>query len=276
VFRITASGAMTILHSFTASEGESPDGPVVQGRDGNFYGTTFFGGASGWGTVYRMTPSGIVTVLYSFTAGADGGAPTGAIVEATDGSLYGTTFSGGDFFASAFGGGTVFRLSPSGAETTVHAFHGGSDGGLPFYGVTLGADGSIYGGSNVSVFRVAPDGSSFTTLRVLTYAVEGDETSLPTQAADGNLYLTTSEGGPFGVVGGTAFRLPSSGGSTAVLHNFSGGADGGRALGGVIQARDGNFYGTTAVGGAGFGAIRVASPATIAAARLAARRSARR
>lgn len=273
VFRITASGALTILHSFAGIDGESPDGPVVQGRDGNFYGTTFFGGAADQGTIYRMTPSGTVTVRYSFTGGADGAVPTGAIIEAADGSLYGTTFGGGDF-SVGLGGGTVFRLSPSGVFTTVHAFHGGNDGIYPFDGVALGSDGSIYGGSDVTLFRVAPDGSSFTTLRVFTYSVEGDELSLATTAADGNLYLTTTEGGLFGVFGGTALRVPPSGASAAVLHNFSGNADGGRPLGGIIQARDGNFYGTTADGGAGFGATRVASPSTIAAARIAARRTA--
>ena len=115
VFRITAAGSLTILHSFAGIDGESPDGPVVQGRDGNFYGTTFFGGAADEGTVYRLTPSGTVTVRYSFTGGADGGAPTGAIVEAADGSLYGTTFGGGDF-SSALGGGRCSRCRRPGCS----------------------------------------------------------------------------------------------------------------------------------------------------------------
>lgn len=93
VFRITPSGTLTVLHSFDGSDGDGPAAELVQGTDGNFYGTTGYGGASNDGTAFRITPSGALTTLYSFN-GSDGSGPYG-LVQGSDGSFYGTTGGGG-------------------------------------------------------------------------------------------------------------------------------------------------------------------------------------
>ncbi len=122
----------TAMHEFSAtpgSDGERPTAGLVQGTDGNFYGTSI-GGFSGFGTVFQMTPGGVVTLLYPFTGAADGGAPKAALVQGTDGNFYGTTQSGG----IRNGGvtyGTVFQISPTGIFTSLYKFTGGADGANP-------------------------------------------------------------------------------------------------------------------------------------------------
>jgi uncharacterized repeat protein (TIGR03803 family) len=108
LFRIDSTGAPTRLHSFTnfIGEGAVCFGGLVEGSDGNFYGTTYQGGIANTGTVFRITPSGALTTLYGFTGGADGAAPYAGLVQSVDGNFYGTTFAGGQF-----GLGTVFKLS---------------------------------------------------------------------------------------------------------------------------------------------------------------------
>jgi uncharacterized repeat protein (TIGR03803 family) len=106
VFKITPSGKLRTLHSFCCGD-INPSG-LVQATDENFYGTTSSGGANGWGTVFKITRSGTLTTLYNFcskSACPDGANPLG-LVQDTDGSFYGTTYTGG-----ANNDGTVFRLS---------------------------------------------------------------------------------------------------------------------------------------------------------------------
>ena len=107
MFKITPAGAETVLYSFTNAgvDGANPFAGLIQASDGNFYGTTEFGGTSGYGTVFKITPAGAETVLYSFTnAGVDGGYPQAGLIQGSDGNLYGTTFFGGTGSV-----GTVFR-----------------------------------------------------------------------------------------------------------------------------------------------------------------------
>jgi uncharacterized repeat protein (TIGR03803 family) len=104
VFKITPSGTLTTLYSFRGSDGANPLAGLVQGSDGNFYGTTYGGGANSDGTVFKITPSGTLTTLYSF-AGSGGAFPYGGLVQGSDGNFYGTTYGGG-----AHDAGTVFRL----------------------------------------------------------------------------------------------------------------------------------------------------------------------
>src|SRR6516165_1947158 len=109
VFKVSAGGAESVLHSFTGgSDGEYPYASVIRDAAGNLYGTTYGGGASGWGTVFEIDPTGKETVLYSFAGAADGASPEGGLVQDAAGHLYGTTKYGG-----AFGAGTVFELSPA-------------------------------------------------------------------------------------------------------------------------------------------------------------------
>jgi uncharacterized repeat protein (TIGR03803 family) len=136
VFQLTPGGAVAWLYSFTGgTDGGYPYGGLVQGADGNLYGTTSSGGAAGVGTIFQMTSSGALTTIYSFTGGADGAYPYAGLIQAGDGTFFGTSPSGG-----AFGAGTVFQVSSAGTLNVIYTFTGGGDGGYPYSGVTLGAD----------------------------------------------------------------------------------------------------------------------------------------
>lgn len=137
IFRITANGAFTVLHSFTASEGY-PLSNLIDAKDGKFYGETFAGGAQGLGAVFSVTSSGTLTVLYSFD-GTHGESPATGLVQGTDGSLYGTALLGG-----AHGKGVVFRITLAGAFSVLHDF-AGVDGAEPYGGLTQHTNGKFYG-----------------------------------------------------------------------------------------------------------------------------------
>ncbi len=135
VFRVSASGTETTLYSFgsTPTDGVKPYAGLVQGSDGNFYGTTTGGGTNGgWGTVFRITPSGTYTTLYSFgSSPTDGEKPYAGVVQGSDGNFYGTTYEGGVHY-NCGGCGTVFRISASGTYTTLYSFGSYSgDGEFP-------------------------------------------------------------------------------------------------------------------------------------------------
>jgi uncharacterized repeat protein (TIGR03803 family) len=142
VFKITPGGILTTLHSFDCTDGCSPEAGLIQGSDGNFYGTTTYGGTSsacfgGCGTVFRITPGGTLTTLHSFD-GADGNGPQ-SLVQATDGNFYGTTTSGG-----TFNDGTIFKITPGGTLTTLHCFDG-NHGAIPYGGLVQDTSGTFYG-----------------------------------------------------------------------------------------------------------------------------------
>ena len=128
IFKITPSGTLTTLHSFCAqsncTDGESPEAGLIQATNGNFYGTTYQGGANcapdGCGTIFKITPSGTLTTVYSFCSQSgcsDGYYPEAGLIQASNGDFYGTTTFGG-----AGGVGTVFKITPSGTLTTLHSF----------------------------------------------------------------------------------------------------------------------------------------------------------
>jgi uncharacterized repeat protein (TIGR03803 family) len=211
VFKITPSGAKTVLHVFpkAGSDGEIPYAGVIQGSDGNFYGTTYFGGSSGFGTVFKVTPSGTETVLYSFAGGSDGEHPYAGVIQGSDGNFYGTTYQGG-----ASGYGTVFKIAPSGTETVLHSFAGGSsDGANPEAGLTQGTDGNFYGNtylggaSNLgTVFEITPSGTETVLHSFAGGSSDGANPSANLlQSSDGNLYGSTSAGGTSGY--GTFFKV---------------------------------------------------------------------
>ena len=161
VFKISTGGALTRLYSFTGgNDGAGPNG-VVQGSDGNFYGTTHFGGTNGLGTVFQISTNGALTSLYSFTGSDDGGNPSGGLVQGSDGNFYGTTGSGG-----ANQVGTVFKISTNGALTSLYPFNGTDDGANPSGGLVQGSDGNFYGttgsgGTNQvgTVFKISTNGA---------------------------------------------------------------------------------------------------------------------
>ncbi len=249
VFRITPSGTLTNLHSFTGSDGAFPAAELVQGSDGNFYGTAAAGGTStncggGCGTVFQITPTGTLTNLHSFT-GLDGYNPQAALVEGSNGNFYGTTYSGG-----ANGSGTVFMISTTGALTNLYSFSG-PDGAHPYAGLLLASDGNFYGTTYSggasgagTVFRVTPTGT--TNLHSFTGPDGARPQAALVEGTDSNFYGTTYGGGTIG--SGTVFRITTSGTLTN-LHSFSG-PDGANPWAALVQGSDGNFYGTTYKGGA--------------------------
>ncbi len=247
---------VTTLYNFIGNgvDGVHPQAGLVQGRDGNFYGTTASGGGRGYGTVFRATPAGVLTTLHSFTNGTDGADPRGALVQGRDGNFYGTTHSGG----SSYYYGTVFQITPDGVLTTLHGFtETGTDGAEPTAGLVQGLDGTLYGttrngGSNNlgTVFSITSTGE-YTTLH--NFTGRGADGMYPEagllQGSDGNFYGTTANGGGSSSGYGTVFRITPAGDHTT-LHSFTGiGLDGQGPYAGLIQGSDGNFYGTTVSGG---------------------------
>ncbi len=243
----------------------------VQGLDGNFFTTGALEGANFDGTVFRMTPSGGFTLLYSFDF-SDGSDPGGPLVLATDGNFYSTTRLGGTSSnCSTDGCGTVFRVSPTGALTTLYAFCSQAncpDGAWP-EGLIQAPDGNFYGttengGANNNsvvcnyngcgtVFEITPSGT-LTTLHSFCNLADCADGAEPAgtlvQAVDGNFYGVTYGGGAFEQ--GTAFKLTPNGKLTT-LYSFCSKAtctDGYAPNGGIVLATDGNLYGTTYGGGA--------------------------
>ncbi|MFZ0825924.1 MAG: choice-of-anchor tandem repeat GloVer-containing protein [Verrucomicrobiia bacterium] len=249
-FRITTNGVMTIS-VFNQVNGAYPYAGVVQATDGNFYGTTLQGGAASAGNVFKLSPVLGVTSLYSFTGGTDGNLPTAGLVQGSDNNFYGTTYEGG-----TYGNGTVFKIATNGAFTALYSFQGGNDGYGPWAGLVQGKDGNFYGITEYgglslgqgTVFKVTPTGT-LTTLHTFHGAADGAyPTASLIQAADGNYYGTTSEGGT-NDNGGTVFKMAANGVVT-ILHQFGAG-DGASPAAGLVQGSDGNLYGTTELGGLG-------------------------
>jgi len=146
VFKITTGGSLTTLYTFTNSDGANGNGSLLQASDGNLYGVTATGGVNGGGTIFRISTTGKFTRLYSFCAlpnCADGSSPIQALVQGSDGNLYGTTLYGGGSTNCFQGCGTVFQITLAGVLTTLHAFSG-SDGESPFV-LLQSTDGSFYG-----------------------------------------------------------------------------------------------------------------------------------
>jgi uncharacterized repeat protein (TIGR03803 family) len=265
VFSITSAGTETVLYSFAggSSDGASPAAGLIQGSDGNFYGTTDAGGAGGFGTVFKITPGGTETVLHSFTANSDGAEPEASLIQGSDGTFYGTTDIGG-----TSGDGTVFSITSAGTETVLHPFAGSSsDGSRPATGLIQGSDGNFYGTTDAggvnadgTVFRITPSG---TETVLYSFAGGSSDGSHPEggliQGSDGNFYGTTDAGGANG--DGTVFKITPSGTET-LLYSFAGGSsDGSNPTAGLIQGSDGNLYGTTFLGGAnGHGTVFKITP----------------
>lgn len=243
----------TTIHSFSGADGKESFAGLLQGKNGNFYGMTYYGGANNDGEVFQITATGKLTTLHSFD-GADGEYGYSVPVQGPDGNFYGTTYLGG-----TKGDGTVFKMTPSGAVTTLHSF-GGADGSQPLAGLAAGSDGNFYGTTNLggshgdgSVFKVTPSGH-FTILHSFcsqAACVDGDSSYAGLiEASDGNLYGTTLGGGTQGH--GTVFKITKSG-TLTTLYSFcaqSGCADGEFPQTGLVQASNGNLYGETILGGA--------------------------
>lgn len=243
---------LTTLVNFDGAHGSSPQYmALIQGPDGNFFGTTENGGAHGHGTVFKMTAAGSLTTLYSFSSsGTDGEYPAAGLVLGTDGNFYGTTRTGGTHCC-----GTVFKITSDGTLTTLYSF-AGPDGSGIYSTLVQGIDGDFYGTAYTDtgngggkVFKITPSGmeSTLYTFCPQPGCVDGSTPEVGlVLATDGNFYGTTHSGGANGY--GTVYKITPSGTMT-VLHSFDFNNDGGNPADKLVQARDGNFYGTTYLGG---------------------------
>jgi len=266
IFKI-ANGSFSTIASFTdpTGAGVEPDSGILIGADGNVYGTTPTSGSQGEGTVYRMTSSGLLTAIHTFGDTAQGHGPAGGLVDGGDGYFYGVTVGGG-----AGRKGTVYKMTPAGDLATLHSFLG-PDGYYPTSGLVKGTDGNFYGVTSEggrhyidasrpgygTIFKITPAGS-FTLL----YSFPGpgvggvDPSGSLVVGTDGNFYGVTA-GDDTTSDYGTIFKVTPHGRVTT-LHSFLWGpttqTSGGLIpVGSLIRDTGGNFYGTTADGGAGGG-----------------------
>ena len=289
VVKITPAGGLSVLYSFpydtstsTAPDGWFPQAGLVQGKDGNFYGVTTIGGTtaglcatSGCGTIFKLTPSGTVTLLHAFCGSdgcgsltTDGSMPLGRLVLGATGKLYGTTYAG-SLTDGEYNGGIIFSVSTTGSGYEVlHNFSGNTgsgDGWAPAAGLTRGTDGNFYGTTELggsggldqgegTVFKMTPAGKVTILHSFVGSDGAGSDGSYPkgalVEASDGNFYGTCYSGGANGT--GTVFRISTKGVFTKIYDFVAEGASGGignypRA--GLIQASDGNLYGTAWDGG---------------------------
>jgi uncharacterized repeat protein (TIGR03803 family) len=209
VFRLSATGRETVLHSFKGDgDGSIPYGGVIRDEKGNLYGTTNQGGAYDEGTVFQLSKTGAETLLHSFVGyRRDGAYPPAGLIQDAKGNFYGVTFEGGhysDFY------GTVFKLSKTGKETVVYSFCPGGggcvDGERPNGSVIRDAKGNLYG-------------------------------------------TTSTGGAYGGCVCGTVFKVDTSGKETVLYSFPLSGSDGVDPLAGLVRDAKGNLYGTTYSGG---------------------------
>jgi uncharacterized repeat protein (TIGR03803 family) len=239
----------SVLHAFSGGDGSSPSGALVQGPDGNFYGTTQLGGESGQGTVFGMDAAGNIVMQHEL-GGAEGADPFAPLFLGADGQLYGTTALGGP--GGLDGKGTIFSFSLDGAYRPLH-FFSVADGARPQTGLTQGSDGWFYGATSSggawgkgAVFAISPQGE----YRLL-HQFSGSDGDMPlgelVEGGDGWLYGTTTSGGSQN--GGAVYRV-SSAGDFALLHGFGYDPPMGNApRGALVLGADGALYGTTEFGG---------------------------
>jgi len=259
IFEITTNGAFTLLYSFGmvtnnlgyALDGAYPIGGLVQGRDGNLYGTTSSGGTNNLGTVFQFSTNGTLTTLHSFAGNGtndDGASPyLTPLVEGADGVFYGTTSAGG-----TNNDGTIFQVTADGTLTTLFEFNY-TDGQSPWAGLSFGTDGNLYGttsqgGTNGSgtVFQITTNGVLTTLFQFggadgLYYTYGGvvpgnNNTLFSTSYFYGTEYY------------GAVFQLTTNGLLTP-LYSFTNGTDGANVIAGVIRDAGGNLYGAAYYGG---------------------------
>ena len=236
----------------------NPHAGLIQGTDGALYGTTMYGGTSNVGTIFRVSTAGDgFAILHSFD-GKCGSYPSTKLLQAADGALYGTTYSGG---ASNFG--TVFKMGTDGTGFTVlhtfifatNAIESGVGGYGPNGSLIQCTDGALYGttyygGTNFygTVFRLSPDGNDYTVIH--SFTGQGGDGARPNggviQATDGAIYGVTSDGGTSNL--GTIFKLGTDGTGYTVLYRFTGSGQDAKPWGTLLQASDGALYGTTSAG----------------------------
>ncbi len=269
IFEVTPSGTVTSLHNFSDdssffnSDGADPKGLLVLASDGNFYGTTAYGGTYDDGTVFRISATGVFAAIYSFDA-VTGANPQAGLIQGSDGNFYGTTLLGG-----SCNSGSVFCITPLGSLTLLHSFSrnhnsgtaGNVDGAEPYAPLTLAANGHLYGTTafggaynSGTIFEMTLDGQ-FSVLHSFEDAVDESDyvntgganpISALVQNSAGTIFGATYGGGDSG--DGTLFSLAGDGGFTSV-HSFNSQIDGSGPQLSSIQSTDGSIIGTTSYGG---------------------------
>lgn len=253
LYSVNAQGTVTMLHGFVGSDGAYPDSGVLLLGNLLVGSASYGGGTSGFGATFEVAlKGGSQVLLHSFAQGTgDGEIPAGALIRA-GGMLYGTTTQGG-----TYGHGTVFRVSPSGAESVIYAFRGGADGAAPaglisvggvLYGTTTyGGDRACAGGCG-TVYALNGHGVK-TVLHSFHAGADGANPNGPLVEFGGRFYGTTLNGGAAN--DGTVFSVGPAG-MEIIEHAFAGGADGAHPRG-SLTAVLGRLYGTTYFGGQGTG-----------------------
>ncbi|MGA2370846.1 MAG: choice-of-anchor tandem repeat GloVer-containing protein [Candidatus Korobacteraceae bacterium] len=270
--QVTQAQTFSVVHNFTGGQdGATPWVGLTMDEAGNFYGDASAGGSSDFGVVFKLTQknaSWIFTPLYSFQGGNDGSDPQARVIIGPDGSLYGTTTSGG---TGCNGCGTIFNLRPQPSacshaicawnKTVLYSFSRG-DGFVPSGDIIFDQAGAIYGTTSQggaygwgAVYKLTPSGGSWTE-SVLYNFTGGNDGANPLGGVifdqSGRLHGTAYSGG---LGGGVIFQLTpvGSGWSDDTLYTFQSRSDGGGLWGGLITDKLGNLYGATLVFGSGGG-----------------------
>src|SRR5271154_5333359 len=257
----------TLLYTFTGKpDGANPFGGLVADRNGNYYGTTQYGGTHNYGSVFELSPPAVSggdwteTVIWSFAGGADGAIPSYQLAMDGRGRLYGETQSDGNTGCTC---GTVFELAPpktSGASWTKRVIYALTSGNQPYGGIIIDSSGAVYGTQVLGgtfgfglAFKIAPTtGGGFTETTIYNFGATGTDSEQPygplTMDSSGNLYGVSLYGGVKNI--GTVYELtpPTSGTgpwSNSILHSFAGGASGCNPEGNVILDNLGRLYGPT-------------------------------
>jgi uncharacterized repeat protein (TIGR03803 family) len=254
IFSVSTNGALNTLVSFNGTNGAMPVASLVQSSNGLFYGTTQLGGSNGAGTVFSMTANGTITSIYSFAASNDSVGPFTSLAQDAAGNFYGASSNN-----AVLDAGNIFEMTPDGQLATLYSFPAGIHGNWPAGALTPGLDGNFYGmttnggayGSG-GVFRITPAGL-VTNLYSFTGLEDGfSPAGQLALGTDGNFYgVTAFENivyqGITNLFYGTVFKI-TSGGALTTLYKLDGAVnftDGVEPDAGLVQASDGNFYGTT-------------------------------
>jgi len=235
LYKQVPSAGFQVLHNFCTGSCTDIQGPIILGRDGNFYGVQVGGTA-----IFKMTPLGAYSVVHTFDPDTEGRA--GTIILGKDGNFYGT----GSIGNACTERGTVFKMTPGGSFSLLTTF---GDLSLVADTLVLGKDGNFYGEVAGTIFQLTPAGAVNTI-----YTLQGEDgysVVQMQQASDGNLWVLTSDGGPQPARPGAVFAVTTSG--TRVAEAYFNCAATGCSPTGMLQGRDGNFYGIAAQGGSAKG-----------------------
>ncbi|MBV9990911.1 MAG: hypothetical protein JOZ72_06415 [Alphaproteobacteria bacterium] len=267
VFKLTPDGTKTVLHTFDSADGAAPSGMTIA-DDGTLYGTTE-AGSGGFGSIFKIAPDGQFSTVFWFPGKMahhqlevpDGWKPDGGVIVGHDGNLYGTASYGGINNHCGEGGcGTVFKVTPSGEFTLLHAFGGeDADGCHPYSGVVQDAQGFLYGTTNGcghinlgTVYKTDPATGATTTLHSFLDPSDGNGPSGPVTLDEaGNVYGLTAQGGGNcngGVGCGTIYKIAPDGTET-LIYVFKSFYQGYNPMGPLYRDHRGNLYGVTYFGG---------------------------